>query len=170
MRMRRNLTAFVLASACLALVHGAMADATADAKKAIQAAYNAGNAATGKKDMNKMFANDSPDFVAVRNGQTITLAQAKAAVKQFFPAVKSIKDVSVVQKIKLKGNEATVTVKEHGDMVMANPQTKKTMKISVDSVSEDVWTKSGGAWLRKRSKSISEHVTSDGKPVPTGKH
>lgn len=164
--MIRRAVPIVLLLSLLACTVAASADKTADAKKAIQAAYNAENAAAARKDLKGIFASYAPDYVEVsQTGRTTTLTEEKTKARQALSLVKSAKANSVIQKIKLKGKQAVVSVKEHNELVVDNPRTGQPAKMVIDSVSEDTWTKSGKSRLKKRSKTISEKATANGEPL-----
>ncbi|HZO87155.1 MAG TPA: nuclear transport factor 2 family protein [Chthonomonadaceae bacterium] len=168
MLVRRPVPIAMTLYAALALAPLATADATADARKAIQTAYNQANAAMARKDVNGGLAHFAPDFEAVtRNGKKIMLPQIRQQLQQI-TMMQSIRAKSTIQKFRLKGNQAVVTVKEHADLTGVNPQNKQKLTMSIDSVSEDTWVKSGKGWLQKRSKSLRETAKINGKPIPGG--
>ena len=149
------------------LVTAVCADTSAEARKAIQAAYDKQAAATMRKDVEAATANNVPDY-KYRNpeGDTQTLAHLKETMKDVLGIgfVKSIDYHIVIQKFVLKGRQATVTIKDHIQFHYALPNGKKGVFVG-DSVAKDTWAKQGKAWKRTFSDIISEKDTADGKPV-----
>jgi len=154
---------FVLLGLILPLA--VQADKTADAKKAIQAAIDRENAALKKKDLAGLTATLAPGFVQTDNkGRQHTREQTVAMMQQILPIAQKLDAKSTVTKIVLKGDQATATVKEHADITVMNPQTKRTARLVTDSVEEGVWQNTGGKWLRKSSRTLKHQATLDGKP------
>jgi len=144
----------------------AVADATSDAKKAIQAAYDKADAAGARKDLEGSTVYYTPDFVYTgEDGKSFQLAFIKAQMKRYFQAAKSVQSKSTITGLKLKGNSATVTVHEVGHFVLANPQKPdQTRKLDVEANAEDLWVKTAKGWQVKKSKAISTKQWVDGKP------
>jgi hypothetical protein len=146
----------------------AMADTPAQARSAIQALYNKQNAAAAKKDVNGVLVNMAPDFQAVsKDGRKITAAQQRQALTQLFSMAQSIHATSAIQKFRLQGNRATVTVKENGTFLVVNPNAAaaKPARFTVEDVSEDTWVKKGNRWLNERSVTLAEKQLINGQPL-----
>lgn len=153
----------LLGGSCLAPV---MADATADAKKEIQALYDKMDAAAAKKDVKGMTASLDPNYVAVSaSGQKMTLQQMKGQMTQLMAMLKEIKTKTVIQKITLKGKTATVNSKQSLTSTGTNPQSQQPMKIEVQDTSTNTWVKSGATWKLKETKSLSTKQFLNGKPI-----
>jgi hypothetical protein len=166
-----KLTLAVMAGCILAGAQTARADATSDARKAIQAAYDKSNAAAAKKDLAGVLASHASDFTYTdKSGKKQDLSAMKTQMGQVFQASKEISGKSVIQSISLKGGSATVTVDETGSMVLVNPQNPdQTVKLEVEAKSEDLWAKTGKGWRIKSSREISSKQLINGKPfVPPG--
>ena len=144
------------------------ADATAEARKQIQAAYGRENAATARKDTSGVVANMSPDYVTsdVR-GQTATVELIRQTLPKIFASTLSLKAKTVITKFALKGNEADVTVKEHADITLFNQKTGKSSRLVVDETAQTTWVKTASGWKKKRNRTLSSHQTLDGKVVPS---
>src|SRR2546421_7925540 len=155
--------------ACLALAvcianSMAKADATAEARKQIQAAYGRENAATARKDTSGVVANMSPDYVTSDvHGQTATVELIRQTLPKIFASTLSLKAKTVITKFALKGNEADVTVKEHADISLFNRKTLKPSKLVLDETTQTTWVKTPSGWRKKRSRTLSSHQTLDGK-------
>src|SRR5579863_2394232 len=140
--MRRVLCAVAALFIAVSLAPMARADATADARKAIQAAYSKANAAAAKKDVEGTFAILSPDAVLIGpKGQKASPASLRQQFTQLFAVAQSIKDTTTIEKFALKGKEANATTREHTEIVLTNPQNHQTTKIVVDGSSQDTWVK-----------------------------
>lgn len=169
MLIRRTLLTAALLLAGASFAPQARADATSDARKTIQAAYDKMNAAAAKKDVNGILAYYAPDYEHVnQRGQKTTLAAMRQQMPQLLQMMKSIKATTAIKKFVLQGSQATVAVASQGEMVGVDPQTKKAVKIVIFSSDEDLWVKGAKGWMQKRSKTLSSKQTVDGKPVPGG--
>ncbi len=139
------------------------ADAVSDARKGIEGALKKSSIAAAKHDPAGLLATYSPDYVLVtKKGQTMTLAGLRQNVYQLTKAAKSMNIKDTIQKFRLKGNVATVLTKEDAVIVLSNAKTKHDTVIKSVSVTEDIWVKSGGGWLHRRSTQISSQTTMDG--------
>lgn len=165
----RSLIRMGLALVCLLPLSSTatLADATSDAKKAIQGIYDKVDAAAGKKDVKGVTSHLTSDYqsLSAKGVKLGDAAQLKTQVEMVFKQVQSIKAKSQIQKFALKGSTATVTVKQNGTIVVMNPQTRKPSVVAVESVSEDIWVKSSGSWKEKSSKNTSSKQSMDGKPI-----
>lgn len=159
----RNLTSLLIA---LAFGASAFADATSDARKAIQANYNADSAAAKRKDVNGLFAHTANDYVSTdTRGKKLTLADAKKGVPALFKAVKELDSVSKIKSIQLKGNTASVTVNESVTMKIVHPQSGFLTTLQVEETNADVWVKTAKGWMKKSSKTLKEKHMQDGQPI-----
>lgn len=167
MLLRRTLPiALALYAATILAPGAARADATSAARKAIQTLYNKQNAAAAKKDVEGTLANRTSDFEAIAvNGQKLTLEQVRQNVESLLAMAKSIKATTVIKSFQLKGNNATVKTQEHAAFVVTNPQTHKPAKVVIEATSQDTWIKSGKGWQIKRTKSLTEKMSVNGKAV-----
>lgn len=168
MMVRATLRAAAALFVLTFLTAAANADAAADARKAIQAAYTSENAATAKKDAKGALAAYASDYEQTSSkGTKINMAQIRQLVPQVFAMATTIKDKTTIQKFAMKGSsKAIVTAKRQTEMTMVNPQTQKPAKAAMDAVTEDIWVKGAKGWQIKRSKALSEKQTLDGKPIP----
>jgi ketosteroid isomerase-like protein len=143
------------------------ADATSDARAAIQSAYKKVNEAAARKDANAILAVYAPDYVSVgRKGEVHKLAEVKQNFQRIISAAQSIKGTTTIQKFSLKGKQAVATIKDHTEIVVVNPQNaQQTAKLVADTTSEDTWVKAGKGWLQKKSKEISSRQTLNGKEM-----
>ncbi len=171
---RRTLLLSAAAAAAFLLLNGgaAHADATSDARRALQTLYDKTNAAAANKDLNGVLAYMTPDFVATgAKGEKRTVADLRAQLAQIFPLLQSWSGASRIQQVTLNngGGAATVVVKENVRMLMVNPQTKQKAVLESTGVSRDVWVKSGGGgWRMKQSRTLSAKALLNGKPAPGG--
>ncbi len=179
--MLNRRTALVLPAAALWIVpaFAAHADATQDARKAIQQAYDLGNAAMVRKDKAGVLKYYAPNWTAAgANGQTMTLAQFKSNLDGLLTRMYNVKATSKITKIRLKGNQAEVTVNDYMQAsVQASPRPQSgagapgkptVMTVVLTDMGNDTWVKSGKGWLRLRSHVVSSHRTLNGKPFPGG--
>lgn len=154
-----------LACACIALTSRVRADAAADARKTIQAAYDKENAAAAKKDLEGAFASVAPDFMAGdQQGHQASLRDLKPQMQTVFQNSTTLKATTVITKFVFKGNQATVTTKNRTLMNLKAPKGGKPSKATVDSVEEDLWVKNGSRWVRRVATFLSQTMTKNGKP------
>jgi ketosteroid isomerase-like protein len=143
------------------------ADATADAKKQIQAEYNKIDAAAAKKDVKGMTASMTSDFVDTNEkGEKTALKDLREKMGQVLAMTKSLKIKTTVEKVTLKGSTATASVKQTADISQLPPNVKTPVKMHSDETLTSVWVKSGAGWKIKSSKTNTSKQTLDGKPMP----
>jgi hypothetical protein len=165
MFLRRLLPAIAAIYALVVFLPGVRADAAADARKAIQAATDREDAAVQKKDLQHAFAACAPDFRASDGqGHTSNVAQLKEQMQVVFGRAQTIKVKNTLQKITLKGDQATVTMAGRTDLIMPSPKGKPFIGV-VSNLVEEIWVKSGTTWLRKSARLLTQKLTRDGKPV-----
>ena len=160
-RLPTILTAFLISSGVAA------GDATADARKQIQAAYDRENAAAARKDAAAVLANLTPDYKSVSaGGQTVTVHTLRQRLPVIFANAISIRGKSTITKLTLKGNQADVQVKEHGVLTLMNRQARKQSKLEIHDVSQTLWVKTKSGWKKKQSRTITSKQSLDGRPLP----
>lgn len=137
-------------------------DAGVIARRAIQSIYDRQDRAAAHKDLGGVFAQTAPNFLAIdENGQTISLAQAKANIEQLFSQAQSVTSTTTIAKFRVVGNRAYVTAKSRDVVVFTDPNTGQAGKVTVDDVSVDTWERFGRTWLQTRSHDISQAVHRD---------
>ncbi|HZT44309.1 MAG TPA: hypothetical protein VFA07_19240 [Chthonomonadaceae bacterium] len=145
----------------------ASADTVAQARTAIQAAYDREDAAVRRKDVKGTLANCAPDFQFIQSdGSRGSLADARQGMVALFQKPNSFVAKTTIQKFTLQGNKAIATVKEY-QMRTVVPHAKHAHphKIVTVTIIEDTWVKHGNRWLREISRAISQKQTLDGRPV-----
>jgi ketosteroid isomerase-like protein len=157
-----------IALSCCSLLSLAVmvaADPTDDARKSIQAVYDRISAAVDKKDVSAATIHYTPDFDMVdRNGIRNNLAANRQQLQALFSMLKNIKATQTIQSLSLKGNQAMVTEHTHLEGIAIDPRSKKACKFVGDNISLDTWVKGPKGWMQKRSKTLNERTTIDGKP------
>lgn len=129
------------------------------ARRAIQALYNSEDDAASRKDLGGVFAQTAPDFRAIdQNGQTISLAQAKANIEELFSEAASVKGSTTIERFRLIGNTAIVTAKSRDTVLFAESDTGAQGKVTIDDLSVDTWVRFGKSWLQTRSHDISQTI------------
>lgn len=136
--------------------------ASAAAQRAIQALYNSEDNAASRKDIGGVFAQTAPDFRAIdQNGQTISLAQAKANIAELFSEARSVKGSTSIERFRLIGNTAIVTAKSRDIVLFNDTSTGSEGKVTIDDLSVDTWIRFGKSWMQTRSHDISQTVHRD---------
>src|SRR5258708_29881 len=122
MRLSTSVISVLAAAAAMAPAQPLLAESSADARKAIQAAYDKSNAAAAKKDIAGTLAHHVPDFTTTdEKGKTHTLAEMKGQLTQIFQIAKEVHASTTIQSFSLKGNSATVKIEDHATIMMSNP-------------------------------------------------
>ena len=144
------------------------ADAAADAKTAIQSAYNKQSAAFNKKDVKSVFAVYAADYVAIasRGSKNRTLAEMKLSMQMLFARGQNMNVKQTVQKMTVKGSQAIVLSKQHMQFSLIDPRTSTRHTTTSDANVEEIWVKTDkSGWLKKQTKVLSVVGTVDGKPA-----
>ena len=151
---------------CCATLH---ADPAADARRAIQSAYNASSAAATRRDAAGTLAHFTPDGVSMdTKGHAIPIAQERQTVTSLFAAAQSITARTTIQKFSLdRPGQATATVREHSVLTLVNPQTQQPARLVVDDTARDLWVKTAKGWRQKRSTDLTYTSTLNGQPLPS---
>lgn len=150
----------------LCLVTPVLADATADAKKEIQARYDKVKAAGERKNIKQLLEHYTPDYTLTGQGRNYTLGHMRVHIGQLIRSMATIKIVTTIQKVDLKGNTATISAKEHCDLGYVNQGTKKVEPMTVDSTLQDVWVKQPEGWMLKSTKLLTAKRLLNGKTPP----
>ena len=143
------------------------ADTAAQARQAIQAAYDREDAAVRRKDVQGVLVNCAPNFQFItQSGMRGSLADARQGLANQFQTPSSFAAKTTIQKFTLQGNKAVVTVQET-QLRTVVPKAKHAHphKIVTLSTDEDTWVKHGNRWLRELSKMIHQKQTLDGRPI-----
>ncbi len=164
---RRRVVAGLIALFMAGSFGAAKADDAVSAKKAIQAMYTKVEAAAEKRDLKGMMVHLAPDYEETGpDGVVVKMPAIKANMERVLKQVKTLHISAVITKITVKGDKATVLNKDTVNMVATNPQTKKEMKLVLEETNEAQWEKKSGAWLEKRSKTLTMKQFLDGKEIP----
>lgn len=158
-----------------ALLAGAMMalpalGAPGEIRKTLQGEYDQRDAAYSQKDIAGTLAHYAPDFVGVgAGGKAHDLKEERADFLKTWGTVpaKSTVVKSTVEKLALgkAGAEATVTLRRHGILLLANAQTGLNDVLVLDGTYSDVWAKRAGAWLLTREQALTLKATMNGKPL-----
>ena len=145
----------------------AFGDETSVARKAIEIDIKKTIAATEKKEAVGMLAFYAPDYTFVnRKKQTFGLKEMRGRVNRLVGAAKSIKVKAEIKKFTLKGNAATLTISEEATVIAYNQKRKRDSVLKTFSTIEEVWSKAGGTWLRRRGTQLTSTATLDGQKQP----
>ena len=147
-------------------VLSAVADSAQDqAHKAIQANYVKRDAAASRKDANAYWSYRTDNFIWIsKNGKRKTAKQLKPETVKMFNAAESLNGRAVIQKLTVKGDTATVLVKDSGTIVIPVSKTRKNV-IKIAETASDTWVKRNGKWLQSQSKTLTAVLTVNGKTV-----
>ena len=166
--MRTRILSLVALSLCLmgTGLRPATADATSDARKAIEDTLTKMTAAVNKRDVKGYAQYLTEDFVNIsKSGPRKTKQQEVAQMSSVFQQSKSVKYAAKVQKFALQNGTGVATVGISVAIGLPNPQTKKDVKMTGEAVEEFTWVKSGSGWKLKQEKEKSSKMMLDGKPL-----
>ncbi len=148
--------AFCLA-ACLA--HGAAAKPSPQgpaARREIQAIYNRINAAAMGKNVDGVYAYDSDDYTVIdQKGRTHEPSEGRQDLEQALEVMDTVKASTVILSFTGTDAEATVTVKEHVALSIANTTTGRAARITADDTAREHWVKTDDGWRRTRTRILS---------------
>lgn len=135
------------------------ADATSEARKAIQAAYNRREAAYKRKDLRAYLSTFTPDYrVLSKSGTVYDYALVR---QQFERAVARNSDIQSRQtstnilKLTLRGKAADVTLKVHQAMRGKYRLSQSPYQATEDSLFEAIWIKTPRGWQEGRGRVLS---------------
>ena len=141
-------------AALLAISSAALAETPAQARKAIEAIYAKEMAALARRDIDTVFAYQTPDYVAIsKSGQRLSREQANQMGRQL-TLMKSVDAKTKIVAFTLKGETALVRTQNRLRATAADPQTGKPLSAVIDGVEDDTWVKRSGKWLIKQSREI----------------
>ncbi|MDR3689175.1 MAG: nuclear transport factor 2 family protein [Fimbriimonas sp.] len=145
------------------LMLGSMAFAsTDDVKKQLDANYEALGAAFKRKDMGAFAKFYADDFVSLdAKGKSISRSNVLSTLGSEMKVATSVEWKRKVTKVTVSGGLATATVSGYFAATLPMPD-KKSHKIQVRTLNENVWKRVGHSWLMKRSKPISSTLVQDG--------
>jgi hypothetical protein len=149
----------------------AKADSVSEAKSAIQATYDARNAAVDKTNVYGVLDYYAPDFIYLSpDGKTMDKAQSQVALTTLFEQVVTIRMTTHVLGMTLKGTDALVRAKHWivetllpEDFVLIGEPIPKEMVSYVDT-SSDTWTYTGSHWLLQSSHTLTRIQVVPGGP------
>lgn len=150
----------------LSVLAPAFGDPVADAKKEIQARYDKVKAGGDRKNIKVMMEHYAPDFTLTGQGRNYTLGHMRVQFGYLTRTMTTIKIVTTIQKVDLKGAVATVSAKEHCELGYVNQGIKKVEPMTVDNTLQDVWVKQPAGWLLKSTKVLTAKRVLNGKPAP----
>ena len=159
---------FLSACGSVVMTESALADtAQAEAQKAIRAIYDKRSAAIAEFDAEGAWSNHANGYISITTkGERITAAQSKENLQTLLDVAESISSHTIMQKITLKGDTATVLIRDSATVVFPDPKSedkKGVFKATERAV--DTWVKRKGLWLHTQNKTLSSFVTVNGKQI-----
>lgn len=122
----------------------------------IQALYNKINAAAMQKNVDGVYDFDRDDYTVIdQKGRVHEASEGRQELEQALEMVDSVKAVTVIQSFTGTDTEATVTVKDHVALSIANTTTGRAVKITADDIARDHWVKTENGWRRTRTRILS---------------
>ena len=155
-RISFALAASVGVFSCISCAHPPRPPLTGGEKevwRAIDAAHAQEEAAVSRKDVDGAMAECSPDYIATSpGGRTANKNQSRQAMVALFQMSDRMKETNAIQDISLKGNTATVTVKNHVELTMKSPSTGESVTKEQNNLDRETWVKDTQGWLLKGSE------------------
>lgn len=154
----------ILTAASLAVTAGAcLADASADAKRSIQASTDKAMQLIVKHQYEGLAKLCTPDCKFTEAGQTMGLKESLATLKAEMAVTKDVKMSSTVLTCKVNGDTAECTSRDVMSAKVKGPD-KKWHTLNTDGTSRQTFVKKGGKWLMKSNASVTQKTLQDGKP------
>jgi hypothetical protein len=120
------------------------------------------------KDAKALEAVLAPDVVFVQKGKSIGRKEALVNMRQFFGMMKTLNAKFTVLKATQKGSDIVTTVNYTFSGLMTDPQAKKDHKMVNTGTARYTWAQTKKGLMMKRLENLSEKMTMDGKPMPSG--
>ena len=147
--------------------HAAQAVTMAEAKSAIQAAYDKEYLAAARRDLPGTSAHYAPNFVSLLiNAPVQNREQVRAGIASMFSRQQSFQAKTVIRRISLRRNVATVIVVEHAKAIVLDPVTFQPNTLVQDDTSQDIWVQTGRNWQETRSRELTVKSTLNGAELP----
>lgn len=166
--------ALFFAAALMALdAGGARAqDATAAARREIEAGYAAMSAAFKREDAEGVLAPATSNFeVRAPGGRTLSREAARQNLQNNFDTIRTVRENRYnIQKVTLRSGSAVVLVNERSAVVFMDSRGEfgavgKTHDVVSATDYRDTWVKEqDGAWRLRRSEILATRLTLNGKP------
>ena len=153
-----------------ALCSGAFADDLSEARKNIESVYSKLDAAFLKNDYRSAVEVYDPDFTTTdKKGNKITLKDINQRLKNYkqhiYKDIKILSQKTLVNKIELNGNQATVYAEAKTVTSASDPATSKKLLCDFDATYVDVWRKKNNVWRVLSKRLISSKVFLNSKQV-----
>ena len=139
---------------------------TAADQQAIRALFARVDAAKSRKDVTAIKKEMTADaYWTDPQGKKVSAATAMSQLSDQLKAVKSMTNKTTVKSITFKNGKAIVNTTNSSVVMIANPQTKKDMKIESRGSAVDTLVKVNGAWKVQSVQSKTQQLFVDGKPM-----
>ncbi len=119
-----------------------------------------------RKDVQALPNYMTSDFQArQREGGTANRQETIATLQRAFGSVNQVRKSNVtVEKVSLRGNDATTTARVQFDGTITD-RNGKGHALVADNQYRDTWTRTADGWKIRRSEPLRLRVTLDGKPL-----
>lgn len=146
------------------LAIGARTESDVAARRSIQAAYKAGQAAFNRGDSRALLAQLAPGYYAIDlKGQKLSRSEVARSMRLWFSTSKTLRARVTIKSLRVSGSRATAVIEEHARASGVNPKTKKLTKLVSDSAVQEVWARAGGRWLKQSTKTLRMRWVVEGK-------
>lgn len=135
-------------------------------RRALDAAYSRENAATLRKDVRGMLADETDGFVSVAvDGTRVNHRQERFSLPDVLKTLTPYRMTTTIRRVTLRGSAATVLIAEHLEAMYGSAGKAAPGRLIIDGTLEDVWIRAAGAWRKKRSTALSMSRLLDGQPI-----
>lgn len=143
------------------------ADPTQEARKEIQAAYAGMDKAIGSRDTSAYAAYLDPNIVGIDQKGRETDGKAKTVqlLRQGFAVFHAAASKTEILTLTLQGDGAVVTT--HSTLSFSGARKGRTFTVKGENTVRDFWIRSGGRWLLRQERVISNKQTLNDQPVPS---
>lgn len=152
----RSLSLFFCLTGAVCLHLPAFADATSEARAAIQSVLNARQTAYLQKDITRYLATFTPDYQVIpKSGKITGYKELRARVLRGWQSKSTTTSKYTIKQCSVQGNQATLTLSEHDEQSGRFLATKAAYKTTLDWTAEETWVRSKDGWQEKTVRTIS---------------
>ena len=125
-------------------------------RREIQAIYNKIDAAARTKDVDGMYAYDADEVTVIdRKGRVHDSSEGRQELADALELIDSVQAATAIQSFTGTATDATVVIKEHYVLKIANNATGRAARFNADDLIREHWTYTENGWRRTRVRYLS---------------
>lgn len=126
------------------------------ARRELQTIYNKMNAEAMQRNADALYDYNSDDYVLMDSkGRVHDAAEGRQDLSAVLDQVDSIKAITTIEGFSGTNTEATVTIKDHAVIGLANNANGRAIKFTFNDTARDHWIKTAEGWRRTRTRILS---------------